>query len=389
MKQFNLQAPLVENQIHGLNGVARNEGLIIVFENTKGLRISDLEKLDDSIVISITGGLTPEKRKYNNNYYQKRTYYSKKELIEIIKKFETIERKINPLWATEEKIMFVYQKLCEYLTYDVSELNGKDASRNLLGLITGKSVCAGCAMIFKEAMDRLGIKCHYQNMQSNHAWNIVEIKGKSHGIELTWDVYNKKNNTCSFQNFCRENYQEFYSDENHNLKNEPEEQEYPIVSIPNNKLQDMFDTVNEDRVIYIETEIKNGRERCVINNQDIIINNGVPISAKNILMTYVRNDGSSFMVIPTKKETNGVEEYIYLEYSKTLKQVRMTKIFSESQLVTNDYELRENIANNLLTKDRVASKIKYFNGYVGYVVKGSNIRYYNQQFEEEILNIYR
>ena len=44
----------------------------------------------------------------------------------IFKKYveKKIERKINPLWTKQEKMMFVYQQLCEYLTYDENIFNG-------------------------------------------------------------------------------------------------------------------------------------------------------------------------------------------------------------------------------------------------------------------------
>ena len=53
-----------------------------------------------------------------------------------------------------------------------------------------------------------------------------------------------------------------------------------------------------------------------------------------------------------------------------------------------DYEMRDNIANNLLTKDRVANKVNNYNGYVGYVVQGSKGRYYREEIEQS-LNIHR
>ena len=81
-------------------------------------------------------------------------------------------------------------------------------------------------------------------------------------------------------------------------------------------------------------------------------------------------------------------EYIYLEYLNSTSQVRYAKIYSETKFVSHDYEMRDNIANNLLSKERVRDKINNYNGYVGYVVKGAKGKYYRQEIEEE-LNIYR
>lgn len=389
MRKISYETPLDNSRIAAINRMSEQEEILVVFSSTKGLTTDAIRKFNSNITISIIGGLTPLKRKFNNNYYQKRTYYSPKELIEIITKFETIERNINPIWSDEEKMMYVYQKLCEYLTYNESYLNGRDASRNLLGMITGQSVCSGCAIIFTEAMTRLGIKCYYQNMQSNHSWNIVTIGKRSFAIDLTWDVYNKRNNTCQFKYFCRESKEQFYSHEAHDVSRENEEKEYDITPMSLSELEKMHKNINKAKIIYLPLKKEVGRESCTLGDNTIVFRNGIPINMENILMTFTREDGSSFMIIPTKKEKHGVYEYIYLEKTKNPEQVRCTKIYSESELITMDYDLRENIANNLLSQERLKTKINNFNGYVGYLVKGSTNRYYNQRFEEEILNIYR
>lgn len=389
MNKINLKAPLTYTQVYDLNQRAKTEKIIIVFESTKGLKKETIAGLSDNITISITGGLTPKKTKFNNEHYQSRTYYTKQELLGIIQRFELIERKINPLWTDEEKMMFVYQKLCEHLNYQEDYFNGKDSCRNLLGMITGKSVCAGCAMIFKEAMDRLGIKCYYQNMQNHHGWNVVEINGKFYGIDLTWDVHAKQNNRCGFLYFCREDKRKFYSNEHHDLSREEEESECNLESIPFEKLQKMYNKINEERITYKKTEYSAGQEVCQVMGKTIVIKNNQPYCLENSLMTFKRNDNTSFMVIPTGKYDKGLYEYIYLEYDYKTKEIRHTNIYSESRFITFDKNMRANIANNLLSRERVRNKINNYNGYVGYVIVDSTSRYYNPNVEENILNIYR
>ena len=65
-----------------------------------------------------------------------------------------------------------------------------------------------------------------------------------------------------------------------------------------------------------------------------------------------------------------------------------TRIYSEMDLLVNDAELRDRISNYLLSENRVAKKINGFNGYVGYVEKGSMINYYNPNIKSS-LNIQR
>ena len=68
--------------------------------------------------------------------------------------------------------------------------------------------------------------------------------------------------------------------------------------------------------------------------------------------------------------------------------IQATRIYSEMDLLTNDKELRNNISNNLLSNQRIGRKINSYNGYVGYIEKGSTLRYYSPDVETS-LNIHR
>lgn len=387
MRKIQIEVPLDTNIINWMN--AESEYTIFVLNNTKGLRIENLKRLNSNVVISITGGLNPKKEKFKDEYYQERTYYSPAELISIISIFEKVERMIDPSWNELEKCMFVYKKICEYSNYSENNYNGRDASRNLLGLITGKSVCSGYAIIFKEAMDRLGIKCYYQNKQRDHSWNIVELDGELHAIELTWDVYSKSDNTCKFKNFCRSNKEAFYTNAHHDISNEPEEREYDVKAIPFDKLCKTLQKVSTSRVHRKKTSVVNGIEGAAIASNNIIIVNDTPyLNGYDSYNTFIRSDNSSFLIIPTDKSIGNVNEYIYLEYLSNSKEIKAAKIYSEMNLITGDNELRDKIVGSLLSKHRISQKIRNFNGYVGYVEKGCDFKYYNQDFEES-LGIYR
>ena len=389
MIKIKINSPLTDGIINKINNKAKNEKIIIVFNNTKGLKSSDLMKLNSNVTISIMGGLDSSKEKFNNEHYQKRTYYSKEELISIINFYEKIERQINPLWNELEKCMFVYKKICEYSNYDENTYNGRDAARNLLGVITGKSVCSGYAVIFKEAMDRINIKSYYQNKEGHHSWNIVELDGNLYAVELTWDVYNKQNNTCGFRYFCRENKQEFYSNKHHDISNEWEEKAFEVKQCPIQVLQKAFKKISQDRIKRISVENKNGNKTCLVAGQNIFIKNNIPyLQNGTYFNTFVRSNESSFLIIPTGKANNYIREYIYLVYLPEKDMVNATRIYSEMDLLANDAELRDNISNNLLSQNRVAKKINEFNGYVGYVEKGSMVRYYTSNVESS-LNIRR
>lgn len=389
MNKIKMNSPLTDETIQRINASAQKEQTIIVFDNTKFLKPDDLMKLNPNVTISIMGGLNTKKDKFNCDYYQERTYYSPKELISIIKFYEQIERQINPLWNELEKCMFVYKKICEYSNYSECTYNGRDASRNLLGVITGKSVCSGYAIIFKEAMDRIGIKCYYQNKEGMHSWNIVEIDGKQYAIELTWDVNNKKNNVCGFNYFCRHDRKSFYSNIGHDVSYEKEEQEYNLVECPFQVLQETLRKVVQERIKKIPIENRNGNKMCSLGSQTIFIQGNTPyLQGSSPSNTFIRSDGSSFVIIPTNKSNNNIKEYVFLMYVPAYQIIQATRIYSEMDLLTKDQELRNNISNNLLSSQRVARKINGYNGYIGYVEKGSTLRYYSPDVESS-LNIHR
>ena len=128
---------------------------------------------------------------------------------------------------------------------------------------------------------------------------------------------------------------------------------------------------------------------CSVAGQNIFIKNNIPyLQNGTYFNTFVRKDGSSFLIIPTSKTNNYIREYIYLVYLPEKDMVKATRIYSEMDLLVNDAELRDRISNYLLSENRVAKKINGFNGYVGYVEKGSMINYYNPNIESS-LNIQR
>ena len=391
MSKIKINQPLDICLINKINYQSQSEETIIVFENTKGLRVEDLKQLNSNVIISVTGGLDPRKTKFNSEHYQKRTYYSKNEMIGIINSFQKIERNINPLWNELEKCMFVYKSICEFSNYDECFYNGRDASRNLLGMITGRSVCSGYAIIFKEAMDRLGIKCYYQNRRGHHSWNIVELEGKMHSIELTWDTYNKSNNKCSFRYFCRDDKNRFYSDKHHNISQELEETMFNLEEIQADKLVNTLNKISKEKVHKEKCVNKTGYETCQITGKTVIIINNIPYYRTdkiNFENTFIRKDNSGFLLLPTDVSKENIKEYVYLIYLPDSKEIKATRIYSEMNLITNDQELRQKIIDSLLTEYRVSEKIRNFNGYVGYVEKQNNLRFYNLDIEQS-LGIYR
>lgn len=221
--KYKLVGTLTEEDINRINSLKNRTTLIL--DNTVGLSSDLISKIgSDRVVLSIKGGLDYDtKEKYKAQKYVDRTFVSPSGLKNIIKYFEYNENLIDPNWNEFEKAMFLYNALVvdmEYAeNYEKIQSVGT-TERSLNGVLYGKLVCAGFAQVYKEMLDRVGIKNYYQNQKDVHAFNVIEIDGKKYGVDVTWDNNDKKNNNgkCGFGRFGHD--PEFYSRHGHQLYTE-------------------------------------------------------------------------------------------------------------------------------------------------------------------------
>ena len=363
------------------------DDIYIVLENTKYQYPENLEAIareDSKIKFSILGGLNPKKQKFNNEYYQKRTYYNPLELSKIIKIYQSIERGINLSWNDTQKVMYIYQQLCNHMVYSECSVDGRDCASGLVGLLYGKAVCSGFAMIFKEAMDRLGFQNFYQNVQHHHSWNVVYLDGAYRAFELTWDVSNKPKDGCVFAFFNLDS--NFYKNKHHNLSYESEEQEYKIVPYTKEEIIHNYRVINLPKILRFD--MQNGRTKEIKflgKKIRFIKSNGVLHVDGVKYKRFIRNDGSTFIIIYTGTKGN-LNNYFY--FVENNNQIIGTRIHSEARLDEFESEYDSVIANGLLSSERLRRKVKNFNGYGGYFGTNHQI-YYDSNFEREKLNIAR
>lgn len=372
--------------------------IIIVMENTKYQSAEILETIGNNyynIMFSVYGGLSPKKNKFNCEHYQERTYYTGLELSKIIKIYSSIERGIDLSWTETQKAMYIYKQICNNMIYSECKHGSKDYSRGIGGLLYNKAVCAGFAMIYKEALDRIGIECHYQNKQQDHNWNIAKLDGEYRAIELTWETSNKTINGCEFKFFGTD--PNFYKNKHHDIIKEKEETKYQIKPYTQEEIEKNKKEINEGRVMRLPLKEKRNHQQtetilinkvpCQIHVKQGIIELKTNSPKSLISKRLIRNDNTSLLLIKTKymDETN-INEYLILEPRE--KNIIIGKILSESRLEDLQEEYDYVIANGLLSEERITNKINNFNGYVGYIGKNKQI-YYNQEFEEERLNIIR
>lgn len=224
--KYKIVGTLTEEDIHRLNSFKNRTTIIL--ENTVGLSSELVSKIEsDRVVFSIKGGLDYDtKAKYKAQKYVDRTLVSPSGLKNIIKYFEYNESLIDSNWNEFEKAMFLYNALVVDMEYAENYEKIQSAGtteRSLNGILYGKLVCAGFAQVYKEMLDRVGIKNYYQNQKDVHAFNVIEIDGKKYGVDVTWDNNDKKrkNGKCSFVNFA--NNPDFYNRAGHILYTEEDD----------------------------------------------------------------------------------------------------------------------------------------------------------------------
>ena len=185
-----------------------NLNVIIQIENTKNLTSSQIERIiqnhpyEKRIMIQIRSGYDEERiRNYPDSKDRLTTdnIYSLRETQKILEEIENIEREMNPNLDEVQKLVYFIARLGEKIIYHpFHEIQPSKEIRSLRGLISGKTVCAGYAIILKEICDRNNIECDYVEGCTNeddakkgyrtHAWNIVKINGNYIPLDLTWNA---------------------------------------------------------------------------------------------------------------------------------------------------------------------------------------------------------
>lgn len=216
---------LIENKIlthEDVELLNNDRNSIVILNNTVGQSVDVLKQLSSKVKIQIIGGYNAEKKpKYAEKRIQERTFYTPSEVCAIIEKFEEYEKGIDHSWNKVEKALFMYKQFAENINFH----DNKDLKSRNLNTILGEGVCAGYSIVFKEAMDRLGIECDVINIPKTHTWNALKIDGKWYPLDLTWEANNIQNKGISTFEWFGQN-PSFDKYGNHNAVED--------VNIPNN-----------------------------------------------------------------------------------------------------------------------------------------------------------
>ena len=140
--------------------------------------------------------------------------YSFSEISAIIAKIEELTADIPTDMDEANKFYKVYSRITGMMTYDYNCIRKQDKAKSKMnwwsdeyreqlkvirknpaglygGLVEGKAICAGYALILNEALKYVGIKSQYVRGFApgggGHAWNQVQIDGKWYNADPTWD----------------------------------------------------------------------------------------------------------------------------------------------------------------------------------------------------------
>ena len=164
--------------------------------------------------------LFPSHRDMNSKAYSYRNDVSEQKMQSLVNKEMESMRRYSPCQYVAkvvsvinassendfEKAKMAHDIIALTVSYDAaSYLSGQIPAQDFESVLSrGTAVCEGFANTFKEFCDELGIKCKIVHgyargkssslagesegsVRSNHAWNIVKIKGNKYLVDCTWD----------------------------------------------------------------------------------------------------------------------------------------------------------------------------------------------------------
>lgn len=119
-------------------------------------------------------------------------YYTDDSDAAIEKADEIIKEVIKPGMTDYDKEWALYKYLIDHTVYDYETFNNTGRKKMLSytaegALVHGLAVCQGYSNALRLLLDKVGIESIIiSSAKMNHAWNIVELDGKSYHVDATW-----------------------------------------------------------------------------------------------------------------------------------------------------------------------------------------------------------
>lgn len=369
--QYDYKIKLRHNQPFDINYIKSrcnsypHYNILVEVQNTKDISSYLIRQLPSNVYIRIAGGYDEEKVSRNRHlhysngetgeYYENAVIYTRNETIKILEEIEKIESGIKDSWSDIQKVVYIYDKLKRQIMYDPKyKSRSSKEVRSLRGLITKQTVCAGYAIIFKELLDRQGIKCEYVEGNKNrpdlgaHAWNIITINGEKYPVDLTWDNGNFRNGQFDTLQYLGQDIEKFSREHQPDPWEPTQNYRRTLSQLDINVLCKIYSQINR------EVDYKTTTYRCT------------------------RRDGSKFIVaqIADEKAVNG--SYYRYYYTEILPNgnLGIPRIFYGTENIAKlvnkkrfgkyvDRHYENAIADVLFSKNNIANSISQNTNYIG------------------------
>ena len=222
-KTFNFVAKQFKgNNIGLLKILTQIDFDITIPPNMLTFQLNNINALSLDFLINIqrhTINYLQMKFKINEDDDSRNIEYSFSEISAIIAKIEELTADIPKEMSEANKFYTIYSRITGMITYDHNCIRQSDNAESKLrnpkipfgstayrkelkairknpaglygGLIDGKAICAGYALILHEALKYIGMKSQYvygYKPEAGHAWNQIQIDRKWYNADPTWDA---------------------------------------------------------------------------------------------------------------------------------------------------------------------------------------------------------
>ncbi len=372
-----------------------NDYIIIRFPNTKyvdNFMLEQLKRYSNRVTIQIIGGYDHNRiSNYPNasKRLSRDNIYTISEMENIMKEIKIIEDGMNRNWDELQKLIYFVGKLGDRIIYHpFHEVQPSRDIRSLRGLFSGKTVCAGYAIILKELCDRHNIKCDYVEGACNeddynknyltHAWNIVTIQGKNIPVDLTWHAGKaRQGNIMAIENIGNANafVKDHYPGKHERLQNYKQQ----LVNIDGSYLRTLNNIINKDSVNRnnIYTGIRDDNTKyVVVQDKPFLIND-------EYFMRYIYydinhpNKLSKPIVLYSKTNVGAIVSACrqIKKWKYQLQEARKNRDFEEEtrllELInkTKDYpDINNLVDNHLFSKVNIHAALNRGDHYLGKIV---------------------
>lgn len=127
------------------------------------------------------------------------------------------------LKTNHDKLTYIYDYLCENITYDYNNMNNHGYNLKFsayAAMINNTAVCQGYTTLLYRLALELGMDCRVIPGIGNggdHSWNIVELNDKYYNLDATWDsIYTQAGREHNFYLRSNDNFEDHIRNSEYN-----------------------------------------------------------------------------------------------------------------------------------------------------------------------------